>query len=296
MLKKFFNKPKYVTVVPSESPAKNQQQVETKDTSDNIWSKCNECGEIIFNKELENHLKVCTKCNYHFRLTSNERINIIADENSFVSFNDDISAENKLQFPGYDEKLAREQEKTGLKDALVTGTASICGNSCVLAILDPNFFMGSMGAVVGEKFILAVEKAVENKLPLVVFSASGGARMQEGLFSLMQMARTSAALNKLSDAKLLYISVCTDPTTGGVTASFASLGDIIIGEEKALIGFAGPRVIEQTIRQKLPTGFQRAEFLLEHGLLDMVVSRQQMKSTLAKILALHGDGGPIDNV
>ena len=295
MLKKFFNKPKYVTVVPSEPPA-NNQQLDTKDAGENIWSKCNECGEIVFNKELENHLKVCTKCNYHFRLTSNERINIIADENSFVSFNDDISAENKLQFPGYDEKLAREQEKTGLKDALVTGTARIYGNSCVLAILDPNFFMGSMGAVVGEKFILAVEKAVENKLPLVVFSASGGARMQEGLFSLMQMARTSAALNKLSDARLLYISVCTDPTTGGVTASFASLGDIIIGEEKALIGFAGPRVIEQTIRQKLPTGFQRAEFLLEHGLLDMVVSRQQMKSTLAKILALHGYGGPIDNV
>lgn len=292
MLKKFFNKPKYVTVLPTASEAKKQEtRIESKaeipDEGDGIWIKCKVCGEIAYNKELDNNLKVCVKCDYHFRLNAYERIKVTADEGSFIEFNSHISAENILKFPGYDEKLKREQEKTKQKDALITGTASIGGNPCVLAILDANFFMGSMGTVVGEKLVLAIEVAVEKNLPLIVFSASGGARMQEGLFSLMQMAKTSATLNKLSEAKLPFISVCTDPTTGGVTASFASLGDIIIAEPNALIGFAGPRVIEQTIRQKLPTGFQRAEFLLQHGLLDMVVPRVQLKATLAKILALH---------
>ncbi|MDW7672927.1 MAG: acetyl-CoA carboxylase, carboxyltransferase subunit beta [Bacillota bacterium] len=284
MLKKFFNKPKYVTVSPI-SPAAKQQ--EAQGDSEKIWAKCIECGDIIYNKELEKNLKVCPKCNYHFRMNAKDRVLYFTDEGSFQSFNDQIVGGNPLEFPGYEEKLKREQEKTGLKEAILTGTANICGNPCIFVVIDPNFFMGSMGMVVGEKLVLAIEQAVARKLPLIVFSASGGARMQEGILSLMQMAKTSAALNKLSEEGLLFISVCTDPTTGGVTASFASLGDIIIAEPKALIGFAGPRVIEQTIRQKLPTGFQRAEFLLEHGLLDMVVHRNELKSTLAKLLALH---------
>jgi acetyl-CoA carboxylase carboxyl transferase subunit beta len=280
LLKNLFNKPKYVTV----APVARQQGGED---AENIWTKCNQCGEIIYNKELEKNLKVCAKCNFHFRIGAQERIAITADQDSFQEFNSHLIASNPLGFSGYEEKIRAEQEKTNLHEALVTGTARICGHPCILAVQDAYFFMGSMGTVVGEKLVLAIEKAVEERLPLVVFSASGGARMQEGVLSLMQMAKTSAALTKLGEARLLFISVCTDPTTGGVTASYASLGDIIIAEPNALIGFAGPRVIEQTIRQKLPEGFQRSEFLLQHGLLDKVVSRVELKSTLAKILALH---------
>jgi len=280
LLKNFFNKPKYVTVAPV---ARQQGQEDTE----NIWTKCSQCNEIFYNKELEKNLKVCAKCNYHFRLGAWERIAVTADEDSFQEFNGHLIAGNPLDFSGYGEKIKAEQDKTKLNEALVTGAARICGHPCILAVQDAHFFMGSMGTVVGEKLVLAIERAMEARLPLVVFSASGGARMQEGILSLMQMAKTSAALTKLGEAGLLFISVCTDPTTGGVTASYASLGDIIIAEPNALIGFAGPRVIEQTIRQKLPEGFQRSEFLLQHGLLDKVVARVELKATLGKILALH---------
>ncbi|MGF7185641.1 acetyl-CoA carboxylase carboxyl transferase subunit beta [Desulfitispora alkaliphila] len=290
MFKNFFQRPKYATVSQKEKKEKQKKKDEDNNLSF-LWTKCKDCGEIIFNKELEKNNKICYKCGYGFRLTATERINVTVDDGSFEEFNEDIEATNPLQFPGYEEKLKQEKDKTGRKEAIVTGTGTITGNKCVIAILDSHFFMGSMGTVVGEKFVLAVEKAIELGVPLVVFSASGGARMQEGLLSLMQMAKTSAALNKLTDARLPFISILTDPTTGGVSASYASLGDIIIAEQGALIGFAGPRVIEQTIRQKLPQGFQRAEFLLQHGLIDKVVARDEMKDTLGKILELHSVGG-----
>jgi acetyl-CoA carboxylase carboxyl transferase subunit beta len=280
LLKNLFNKPKYVTVAPV---ARQQGQEDTE----NIWTKCSQCSEIFYNKELDKNLKVCAKCNYHFRLGAWERIAVTADEDSFQEFNGHLISSNPLDFSGYEEKIKAEQDKTKLNEALVTGTALICGHPCILAVQDAHFFMGSMGTVVGEKLVLAIERAMEERLPLVVFSASGGARMQEGVLSLMQMAKASAALTRLGEAGLLFISVFTDPTTGGVTASYASLGDIIMAEPNALIGFAGPRVIEQTIRQKLPEGFQRSEFLLQHGLLDKVVARVELKATLAKILALH---------
>lgn len=287
MLKDIFKrqKPKYVTV--ADEKEKSKKLTEQQGESEALWTNCKECTELIYNKELEKNLKVCPKCGYYFRLSARERIDIIVDEGSFEEFNQDFEAKDHLEFPGYNEKIKQEQEKSGLKDALVTGTSVINGNRCVVAILDTNFFMGSMGTVVGEKFVLAVDKAIAEKVPLITFSASGGARMQEGILSLMQMAKTSAALNKLAEEGLLFISVFTDPTTGGVSASFASLGDIILAEQGALIGFAGPRVIEQTIRQSLPKGFQRAEFLLQHGLIDKVVSRGEMKDLLGKILELH---------
>lgn len=251
------------------------------------WVKCDCCKEIIYKEELHKNLSVCPNCGKHFRLSARRRIKQIVDEGTFEEIGVDIETTNPLNFEGYLKKVEGLKEKTKIDEAVRCGICEIEGQKVVLGVMDGNFLMGSMGQVVGERITLAIEMAIEKKLPLVMFCVSGGARMQEGILSLMQMAKTSSAIAKLNDAGLLYISVLTDPTTGGVTASFASLGDIILAEPKALIGFAGPRVIEQTIKQKLPEGFQSAEFLLEHGFVDKIVERKDMKATIAKIIRMH---------
>lgn len=237
--------------------------------------------------------KVCPHCNYHSRLTARERLDITIDKDSLEEFDADMISGNPIDFPDYENKQQVLREKTGLKDAVVTGRAKIRGEDIVIIVMDSNYMMASMGSVVGEKIARAFEYAAEHRLPVIAFTASGGARMQEGIVSLMQMAKTSGAVGRHSDAGLLYITVMTDPTTGGVTASFASLGDIIIAEPKVLIGFAGRRVIEGTIRQRLPDDFQSAEFMLENGFVDMIVERKRMRRTLAHLLKLHKpyDGG-----
>ena len=256
-------------------------------TPEGMWIKCGACLEIIYKPEVERNLNVCPKCNYHFRIPALERIRTVVDEGTFQEFGDDLESVDMLVFTDtkkYTDRLKEAKKKTGRKEAVITGIARINGIGVVLGVLDFEFLGGSMGCVVGEKVAIACEQALELRCPLIIFSASGGARMQEGTLSLMQMAKTSAALARLSEAKLPYISVMTDPTTGGVAASFSMLGDIIISEPGALIGFAGPRVIEQTIKQKLPEGFQRAEFLLEHGMVDMIVERTKLKPSLTQIL------------
>jgi len=278
----FFRKSKYVTVRPETPP---------REIPDGLWQKCPRCGEIIFNKELQKNLKVCPKCSYHFKIGAFERINYLLDEGTFSEFAQDVVGFNPLNFPGYDEKLRETRDKTGLKEAVVTGIGKINGQRVVIAVMDPNFIMASMGTAVGEKISLAMERAIEQKLPFIVFTASGGARMQEGIFSLMQMTKTLQLVNRLNEERIFYLVVMTDPTTGGVSASFASMGDIILAEPGALIGFAGPRVIEQTIRQKLPEGFQRAEFLEQHGFVDAVVSRLELKDVITKLLAVHSQDG-----
>ena len=252
---------------------------------------CPKCGQESERKTVAEGLSVCPKCGYHFPIGGYYRLSTILDPGSFRELNEKYPAADPLSFPGYRAKLTAAQRKTGLTEAAVTATGTIGGHKCVVGVLDSRFFMGSMSAAVGEKVTLAIEYAAKNKLPLILFSASGGARMQEGILSLMQMAKTSAALARISDKGLLYISVLTDPTTGGVTASFASLGDIILAEPGALIGFAGPRVIQQTIGETLPEGFQRAEYQEEHGFVDAVVPRSQMRETLSQLLLLHEKGG-----
>ena len=252
---------------------------------------CPKCGQKSERKTVAEGLSVCPKCGYHFPIGGYYRLSTILDPGSFRELNEKYPAADPLSFPGYRAKLTAAQRKTGLTEAAVTATGTIGGHKCVVGVLDSRFFMGSMSAAVGEKITLAIEYAAKNKLPLILFSASGGARMQEGILSLMQMAKTSAALARFSDKGLLYISVLTDPTTGGVTASFASLGDIILAEPGALIGFAGPRVIQQTIGETLPEGFQRAEYQEEHGFVDAVVPRSQMRETLSQLLLLHEKGG-----
>ena len=251
------------------------------------WVKCDNCKEILYKEELHKNLSVCPNCGKHFRLSARRRIKQIADEGTFEEIGKDILTEDPLHFDGYIKKVETLREKTKIEEAVKCGICEIEGQKVVLGVMDGNFLMGSMGRAVGERITLAIEIAIKKKLPLIMFCVSGGARMQEGIVSLMQMAKTSAAIAKLNEKGLLYISVLTDPTTGGVTASFASLGDIILAEPKALIGFAGPRVIEQTIKQKLPDGFQRSEFLLEHGFIDKIVERKDMKETLAKLIRLH---------
>lgn len=253
-----------------------------------LLRKCNKCGGAIIAEDVKREYSICPKCGGYFRVHAYRRIEMIADENSFEEWDMDLQTENPLDYKGYEEKIEKLQEKTGLREAVVTGKATILGHPAVLAVCDGRFMMASMGEIVGEKITRAVERATRQELPVIIFACSGGARMQEGIVSLMQMAKTSAALKRHSDAGLLYISVLTDPTTGGVTASFAMLGDIILAEPKALIGFAGPRVIEQTIGQKLPKGFQRSEFLLEHGFIDQIVERPKMRETLGRILEFHG--------
>ncbi len=252
-----------------------------------MWLKCNHCREIIYRKEVERNFRVCPKCDYHFPISVIERISLVVDVGTFKEWDTDMEALDPLSFQdqrSYKERLKAQQEKTGRKDALVTGEGQIHGQRAVICVFDFGFMGGSMGSVVGEKFCRAVDRAIEMKVGVVLITSSGGARMQEGTLSLMQMAKTSAAVAKLSAAGLPFISILADPTFGGVTASVAMLGDVILAEPKALIGFAGPRVIEQTIKQQLPDGFQRAEFLLEHGMIDKIVERKQLKDTLATLM------------
>ena len=255
--------------------------------------KCPRCSNNTFMEDFAANGKVCPHCNYHSRLTARERLDITIDKDSLEEFDADMISGNPIDFPDYESKQQALREKTGLKDAVVTGRAKIRGEDIVIIVMDSNYMMASMGSVVGEKIARAFEYAAEHRLPVIAFTASGGARMQEGIVSLMQMAKTSGAVGRHSDAGLLYITVMTDPTTGGVTASFASLGDIIIAEPKVLIGFAGRRVIEGTIRPRLPDDFQSAEFMLENGFVDMIVERKRMRRTLAHLLKLHKpyDGG-----
>jgi acetyl-CoA carboxylase carboxyl transferase subunit beta len=252
-----------------------------------LWVKCDNCKEIVYRKEIEKNLKVCPKCNYHFRISARERLDLIVDAESFVEVNAEVTSGDPLGFKDtvpYRDRVKEYQKRSGLREAIITGDALINGHPVVIAVMDFSFHGGSMGSAVGEKIVRAVELAMEKKVPLVTVASSGGARMQEGIFSLMQMAKTSAAVGRLKEAGMLYISVLSDPTFGGVTASFAMLGDVIIAEPKSLIGFAGQRVIEQTIKQQLPENFQRAEFFLEHGMIDVVVDRKDLKETLGMLI------------
>ncbi|MFH1856631.1 MAG: acetyl-CoA carboxylase, carboxyltransferase subunit beta [Candidatus Omnitrophota bacterium] len=259
-----------------------------KDIPGGLWVKCPACNDIIYTKTLIENFKVCSKCDYHFTIGAKERINLLVDKNSFKEYDENMTSVDSLEFKGpksYKEKLEEDKKNTNLKSAALWGQAKINGKEIVVVATDSNFIMGSMGSVVGEKISRAFEKATELKLPIIVISGSGGgARMYEGMLSLMQMAKTSQAAAMHSQAQLIFISVLTNPTMAGVMASFASLGDIIIAEPKALIGFTGPRVIEQTIRQKLPESFQKSEFLLQHGLIDLIVHRKNLKQTLSRIV------------
>ena len=272
-----FGKPKYTIV-----------RLRKKEIPDGLWTKCEECASTLYNKTLEENFRVCPKCNYHFGLTAYARINLLLDKDTFGEFDKDMTAVDPLDFKGpktYKDKLRQDQEATGLKDAVISGEGKIDSRPVVVAVTDSRFIMGSMGSVVGEKITRAIEYATKNKFPLIIVSGSGGgARMYEGLYSLMQMAKTCAALSYHHKARLPYISVLTNPTMAGIMASFAGVGDIIMAEPNALIGFTGPRVIEQTIRQKLPQGFQRSEFLLLHGLIDMIVQRKNMQGILSQLL------------
>ncbi len=292
MAKRLFKKTKYITV------SKTSLDEFTYNTAlgehnykpsipNGMWTKCDKCDEILYKKDLEDNLMVCPKCNGHLRLSALERIKLIIDEGTFKEFDKNLRSSNPLDFPDYDKKVQQSKEETGIIDAVITGKGNINEIETVIAVMDSNFMMGSMGSAVGEKITRAIERASELRIPIIIFTTSGGARMQEGIFSLMQMAKVSAALARHSQAKLLYVTVLTDPTTGGVTASFAMLGDIILSEPGALIGFAGKRVIEQTIKQKLPHEFQKAEFLLSHGFIDKIVPRDQLKKTLGHILLVH---------
>ncbi|OGW38260.1 MAG: acetyl-CoA carboxylase subunit beta [Nitrospirae bacterium RBG_13_39_12] len=257
--------------------------------TEGLWVKCDGCKEIVYKKEIDKNLKVCPKCNYHFRISARERLKLLVDDGSFVELDGGLVSVDPLKFKDkipYHERIKEKQKNTGLKEAVISGDALIKSYPVSIVVMDFAFMGGSMGSVVGEKVLRAAERSIEKKQPLITVSSSGGARMQEGIFSLMQMGKVSAAIGKLKDSGILYISILCDPTFGGVTASFAMIGDIIIAEPKSLIGFAGARVIEQTIKQPLPDEFQRAEFLLEHGLIDMVVGRKNLKETLAKLIEL----------
>jgi acetyl-CoA carboxylase carboxyl transferase subunit beta len=271
----WLRRPKYGTMQRREMPA-------------GLWAKCPRCKNLIYQKELERNLQVCPRCSYHHRLSSTERIAITLDEGSFTEFDASLTSVDPLGFAGYPDKLEEARRKTGRPEAAIAGAGTIDGFRTVVTALDFFFMGGSMGSVVGEKVARATERAVEERLPLITFSASGGARMQEGALSLMQLAKTSAAVARLHAERLPYISVMCDPTTGGVTASFASLGDVILAEPGALIGFAGRRVIEQTMGRRLPDRFQTAEFCLEHGLIDMIVPREQLRTRLAQLLQFFG--------
>ncbi len=254
---------------------------------DALWIKCPECKRMVLNTDLDDNSRVCNFCNHHFRITARQRIEMIADADSFVEMNSELTSKNIIGFPDYNRKLATAKNRSGENESVITGTCTINGHKVAMFVMDPSFMMGSMGTVTGEKITRLFEYATENEMPVVAFTLSGGARMQEGILSLMQMAKTSGAVKRHSDEGLLYITVLTDPTTGGVTASFAMEGDIIISEPGALVAFAGPRVIEQTIRQKLPKNFQTAEFLQDKGFVDAVVDRRKLKDSLAHLLELH---------
>lgn len=285
MLKNLFRKKEYIQV-------KSRDLEDDKNTLPNIpegkWIRCNKCKNIIYIDDLNSNYNVCINCGFHFNIGAKKRINHIFDENSFVYMFEDILTTNPLEFDNYEEKINQNKDKSNLNEVVITGEGNIYGKRVCAAIMDSNFMMGSMGSAVGERITRIIEYATQNKLPLIIFTASGGARMQEGIISLMQMAKTSAAIARHDEAGLLYISVITNPTTGGVTASFAMLGDIIISEPGAILGFAGRRVIENTINQKLPEDFQSAEFMLEKGFVDDIVDRKNLKNYLSRVLKLHG--------
>ncbi len=265
---------------------KKQQNKKVEIPADLLF-RCPRCQKTLLREDFESNNKVCTRCGYHARLTVQERLALTVDKDSFIEYDAEMESGNPIDFPGYEAKIQQLQEKTGIREAIITGECTIRGQRCVIGIMDSHFMMASMGSVVGEKIARAFERATEKKLPVVLFAASGGARMQEGMVSLIQMAKTAGAVGRHSQAGLLYVSVLTDPTTGGVTASFASLGDIILAEPKVVIGFAGRRVIEGTIRQRLPDTFQSAEFMMEHGFVDRIVPRKKMRHELLRILKLH---------
>lgn len=290
-LDNMFKKTRIVSRIQSHSAVRASRP----EVPEGLLRKCNKCGAAIIAEDVKQEYYICPKCGGYFRVHAYRRIQMVIDEGTFEEWNQDLIGGNPVNYKGYPEKVQALQEKTGLKEAVVTGKGKINGRDTVIAVCDGRFLMASMGWAVGEKITRAVERATEEKLPVIIFACSGGARMQEGITSLMQMAKTSAALERHSKAGLLYVSVLTEPTTGGVTASFAMLGDIILAEPGALIGFAGPRVIEQTLRQKLPKGFQRAEFLVEHGFVDDIVRRENLKETLGKILEIHAVSWKTEN-
>jgi acetyl-CoA carboxylase carboxyl transferase subunit beta len=272
-----------------EEEKEEKEKREELKPSDQLWIKCNSCNEIIYRKVIERNFQVCPKCNYHFQIPARRRIECIADHGTFVEYDTDLVSADPLEFKDskrYPSRVKESQEKTGQKDAIICGEVRIKGQPAMVGIFEFNFMGGSLGSVVGEKITRLIERAIERKIGVVIFCASGGARMQEGILSLMQMAKTSAALAKLHEARIPYISVLTDPTTGGVSASIGMLGDVIIAEPKAMIGFAGPRVIKDTIRAELPEGFQRAEHLLQHGMVDLIVERKDLPQTLASLLGM----------
>ena len=287
MLKEMFKKTTYISIERSQALKSEKTPAPADKVPEGLWMKCGNCGEAVYTEDVEKNDHVCPKCGYNFRLDAWQRIDMVLDENSFEEWNNDLVTSNPLNFPGYMDKLNAVKAKTKLNEAVVTGVGTIHGQRTAIGVCDSRFLMGSMGEIVGEKITRLVETATKEELPLVIFACSGGARMQEGIVSLMQMAKTSQAIKRHNDKGLLYISVLTDPTTGGVTASFAMLGDIILAEPGALIGLAGPRVIEQTIGQKLPEGFQRSEFLLEKGLIDGIVKRRELRDTLSEIIRMH---------
>ena len=280
----------------SKAPISAQAEAKKVQMPEGLWTKCKNCEEIIYSKEIERNLNVCPKCDYHFRISARDRISLVIDEGTFVETDPDMTSLDFLKFKDskkYSDRIKAALKKSGGGDAVITGSGLMNGQEVVVAVFDFGFLGGSMGSVVGEKITRAIELGLERNAPVMVFSSSGGARMQESILSLMQMAKSSAALAKLKKAGIPFVSVLTDPTTGGVTASFAMLGDLNIAEPKALIGFAGPRVIEQTIRQKLPEGFQRSEYLLEHGMVDMIVSRREMKARLSQVLRVFTKQAPV---
>ena len=286
-LKDLFKKSANVQTQEAQGEEQSHEAEGTPSVPEGLWVKCPKCGELLYKEDVVNHYYICPKCGGYFRIKAKTRIKLVADKGSFTEWCTGLANSNPLDYPGYEEKIAQVQAKTHLEEAVRIGEAKIDGQRVVLGVCDARFLMGSMVHVVGEKITRSFERATEEKLPVILFCCSGGARMQEGIISLMQMAKTSAAIKRHSEAGLLYIPVLTDPTTGGVTASFAMLGDIILAEPGALIGFAGPRVIAQTIGQKLPEGFQRSEFLVEHGIIDGIVRRENLKQTLSGLVKLH---------
>ncbi len=272
-----------------EEEDEEKDRTEDSKFSDELWLKCNSCNEIIYRKVVERNFQVCPKCNYHFQIPARRRIECLVDPDTFIEYDSNLTSADPLEFKDskkYSHRVKESEKNTGQKDAVICGEGQIEGRLVMVGIFEFNFMGGSMGSVVGEKVTRLIEKAIEKRAGVIIFCASGGARMQEGILSLMQMAKTSAALGKLQDARIPYISVLTDPTTGGVTASIGMLGDIIIAEPKAMIGFAGPRVIKDTIRTELPEGFQRAENLLTHGMVDLIVERKDLRHTLSSLLGM----------
>jgi acetyl-CoA carboxylase carboxyl transferase subunit beta len=272
-----------------EEEKEGKEKRESLKLTDELWVKCNSCNEIIYRKVIERNFQVCPKCNYHFQIPAKKRIECVLDPGTFIEYDAGLVSADPLEFKDikrYTHRIKESQEATGQKDAILCGEGRVEGQPVMMGIFEFNFMGGSLGSVVGEKITRLIERAIEKRIGVVIFCASGGARMQEGILSLMQMAKTSAALAKLHEAKIPYISVLTDPTTGGVSASIGMLGDIIIAEPKAMIGFAGPRVIKETIRAELPEGFQRAEYLLEHGMIDLIVERKDLRHTLASLLEM----------